>query len=117
MNQLLFHQNADVIPPFWNPQSKQYIDELALDTKHTPGSPEVHTKTDRAPLTAIGRPHGCALLTVEDVATILQVSPAWVRDHATRRQPLLPVVRIGKLLRFRAADVDRWIEEQMMRAC
>jgi excisionase family DNA binding protein len=58
-----------------------------------------------------------ALLTAGDVATMLQVSAAWVRDHATRKQPRLPVVRVGKLLRFRASDVERWIEEQMRRAC
>jgi hypothetical protein len=40
------------------------------------------------------------LLTAEDLARHLQVSAAWVRDHATRKQPRLPVVRVGKLLRF-----------------
>ena len=57
------------------------------------------------------------LLSVDDVAGMLQVSAAWVRDHATRKQPRLPVVRIGKLLRFRAPDVEQWIEEQMKRPC
>jgi excisionase family DNA binding protein len=57
------------------------------------------------------------LLTVDDLAKQLQVSAAWVRDHATRKQPRIPVVRVGKLLRFRLADVEGWIEEQMRRAC
>jgi excisionase family DNA binding protein len=65
------------------------------------------------------RPHtGTAvLLTVENVAAILQVSPDWVRDHATRKQPRLPVIRVGKLLRFRSQEIDRWIQEQALRAC
>lgn len=50
------------------------------------------------------------LLNVREVAAWLDVSTGWVRDHATgRRRPLLPVVRLGKLLRFRAADVERFL--------
>jgi excisionase family DNA binding protein len=52
------------------------------------------------------------LLTVKELATMLRVSPAWVRDHATRKQPRLPVVPVGKLLRFRREDIIGWIEEQ-----
>ena len=57
------------------------------------------------------------LLTVEDLAGRLQVSAAWVRDHATRKQPRLPVVRIGKLLRFRREEIEKWIREQSQRPC
>jgi excisionase family DNA binding protein len=53
-----------------------------------------------------------ALMTVDDVATMLQVSAAWVRDHATRKQPRLPVVKVGKLLRFRPNEIEAWIQEQ-----
>lgn len=52
------------------------------------------------------------LLTVEQVAAILHVSPAWVRDHATRKQPRLPVVKVGKLLRFHPRDIEAWIQSQ-----
>jgi hypothetical protein len=57
------------------------------------------------------------LLTVEDVAGFLQVSAVWVRDHATRKQPRLPVVRVGKLLRFRPHEIEKWIREQSQREC
>ena len=44
----------------------------------------------------------------------LCVSEAWVRDHVTgRRSPALPVVRLGgrkAVLRFRRADIDRFLE-------
>jgi excisionase family DNA binding protein len=48
-----------------------------------------------------------------EVAKALGVSSAWVRDHATRKSPRIPAVKIGKLLRFRKTDVtdfirDRW---------
>jgi predicted DNA-binding transcriptional regulator AlpA len=51
------------------------------------------------------------LLGVKDVAEILCVSEGWVRDHATRKRPRLPVVKIGKYLRFRGTDIERWIQE------
>jgi excisionase family DNA binding protein len=57
------------------------------------------------------------LLTVDDVAKVLHVSADWVRDHASRKQPRLPVVRLGKLLRFRPQDIDHWIQEQTQRTC
>lgn len=56
------------------------------------------------------------LLTIEEVAKQLATSKAWVRDHATRRSPRIPVVRMGgkrALLRFRPADVEAFINEHL----
>lgn len=54
------------------------------------------------------------LLTAKDLALELGVSQAWVRDHCTgRRSPALPVIRLGDrkaVLRFRRADIDRFLE-------
>ena len=51
------------------------------------------------------------LLTVTEVAQRLSVSPAWVREHASgRRRPVLPVVRLGKLIRFRRESVEEFIQ-------
>jgi predicted DNA-binding transcriptional regulator AlpA len=49
------------------------------------------------------------LLDVRQVAQALGVSQAWVRDHATRKQPRLPVLRLGKLLRFRSEDIETFV--------
>jgi hypothetical protein len=38
------------------------------------------------------------LLTPKEVAKGLDVSVDWVHNHATRKNPHLPVVRIGKLV-------------------
>ncbi|MGH9504802.1 MAG: helix-turn-helix transcriptional regulator [Terriglobales bacterium] len=57
------------------------------------------------------------LLSLEDVAEMLGVSRAWVRDHATRRQPRIPVVRLGgkrALLRFRAQDIENFIDAHLV---
>ena len=52
------------------------------------------------------------LLTVAEVAGILRQSQGWVRDHASgRRRPVLPSVKLGKSIRFRLEDVQRFIEE------
>lgn len=52
---------------------------------------------------------GEGLLTVPQVAKLLNVSAGWVRDHATRKQPHLPSVRLGKLIRFRPEDLETFI--------
>ena len=53
-----------------------------------------------------------SLLTLDDVAVQLGVSRDWVRDHATRRNPRIPVVRFGgkrAILRFRPEDIENFI--------
>lgn len=52
------------------------------------------------------------LATAVQVAKRLGVSERWVRDHATRRSPKLPVVKLGSLLRFRLEDVEAFITRQ-----
>ncbi len=56
------------------------------------------------------------LLTLEDVAKMLGVSRAWVRDHSTRRNPRIPVVRLGgkrAILRFRNQDIENFINAHL----
>jgi excisionase family DNA binding protein len=62
---------------------------------------------------------GARLLTLDEVAAWLGVSHDWVRDHATRRNPRIPVVRLGgkrALLRFRPQDVQQFIEKHLLGA-
>jgi predicted DNA-binding transcriptional regulator AlpA len=57
-----------------------------------------------------------ALLTLEEVAKMLGVSKAWVRDHATRRSPRIPVIRLGgkrAVLRFRPRDIESFIDAHL----
>ncbi len=51
------------------------------------------------------------LLGPSDVAKWLGVSAGWVRDHATRKDPRLKAIKIGKLLRFRPEDVEDFLRE------
>ena len=46
------------------------------------------------------------------VAEWLGVSRGWVLDHASgRRRPVLKSVKLGKAVRFRAADVEAFLSE------
>jgi excisionase family DNA binding protein len=52
------------------------------------------------------------LLTVRQVSEWLNVSPTWVRDHATHgRRPTLPSLKLGKSLRFREDQLAEWIRQ------
>jgi excisionase family DNA binding protein len=53
-----------------------------------------------------------ALLTVNEVAELLSCSTQFVRDHASRQHPLIPCIRMGSMLRFRAEDIAAFIEQQ-----
>jgi len=48
-----------------------------------------------------------------DVAEWLGVSAGWVRDHATRKEPRIRAIKVGKLIRFRAEDVEEFLRESM----
>ena len=54
-----------------------------------------------------------SLLTVEEVATPLKVSPSWVYGRTRlRTRERIPGFRLGKYWRFREADVLAWLERQ-----
>jgi excisionase family DNA binding protein len=57
------------------------------------------------------------LLTSEELAQRLSVPPTWVREKTRERARLrdsdpLPVVRLGKYVRFDPEAVDAWIARQ-----
>jgi excisionase family DNA binding protein len=56
------------------------------------------------------------LLSAEQVARTLNVSTAWVYDHADRKRPLIPSVRLGRAVRFRPEDVEQFIREMTRHA-
>jgi hypothetical protein len=67
--------------------------------------------------------HSCdPLWTPEQVAQRLNVSPDWVRDHSSRKEPRLPVIRLGGgpgragLLRYRASQIENFIGEMERRS-
>ena len=65
----------------------------------------------RAPQAPQHPPDSNRLLTINEVAEWLGVSKAWVYDHATRKKPFLPCVRLGEITRFRRAEIESFIQE------
>src|SRR5947208_11513055 len=62
------------------------------------------------------------LWTPEQAARRLNVSPDWVRDHSSRKEPRLPVIRLGGgpgragLLRYRRSAIEIFIDEMERRS-
>jgi excisionase family DNA binding protein len=62
-------------------------------------------------------------LTVNDLATMLKISKRTVCELTTKRtrsgdlrENPLPVIRIGRAVRFRRSDIDAWIEKLVVQA-
>jgi excisionase family DNA binding protein len=54
-----------------------------------------------------------ALLTIEDVAELLNVPVSWVYERTRRRTfDRIPGFRLGKYWRFREAEIVVWLEQQ-----
>lgn len=49
------------------------------------------------------------VLTAEEVANLLRVTPAWV--YAESRRHRIPHIRLGRYVRFRREALLRWIEQ------
>ncbi len=49
------------------------------------------------------------LLTAEEVAALLRVSPGWVYEHSRRDR--IPHVRLGRYVRFRRGALEDWLAE------
>jgi len=53
------------------------------------------------------------LLTVEDIAELLRVPVSWIYERTRQRSSnRLPGFRLGKYWRFRASDIQAWLETQ-----
>jgi hypothetical protein len=55
------------------------------------------------------------LLTVEDVAKLLSMSAAYIREHSgpDACRPVIPCVMLGNRRRFRKDDLERFIADCM----
>lgn len=53
------------------------------------------------------------LMSVEQVAELLHMSAAWVRQHSNGlRRPAIPPIKLGKCVRFRREAVLDFIQSQ-----
>ena len=112
-----------------NAAAKQPYDYREIVTERKPPSPE---RNPNAPHTVVPSPAAHSvheagivrvqpnsgtisfpslerLLNASEVAERLGVSERWVRDHTTRRSPKIRGVKLGTLMRYRAADVEEFM--------
>ncbi len=50
------------------------------------------------------------ILTVRELARELRISPRLIYEHCHDREPRLPVIRLGRVLRFRESHVQEWMD-------
>ena len=50
------------------------------------------------------------LMTVDEIATLLQLQPETIREMA--RNERIPAIKLGRVWRFDQAEILRWIELQ-----
>jgi predicted DNA-binding transcriptional regulator AlpA len=60
---------------------------------------------------------GAVLLTPQQLSERLSVPVSWIREKTrerarTRDEDPLPVVRLGKYVRFRWSDIEAWLQRQ-----
>lgn len=54
------------------------------------------------------------LMTVDDVADYLKISPGTIYNRVSKGE--IPFVKVGAAVRFRRIELDRWVEEQAGRS-
>jgi len=52
------------------------------------------------------------ILTIEEVATYLRLTPQTIYKWAQERK--IPAVKLGKDWRFRRSIIDRWLDDQIL---
>src|SRR2546428_6255902 len=120
------------MPPTWRRPGRratvfartQSIDAQAMrhDEVYMPTADTYSHSSSRAgdePAAVRGQNDLHELLTVEEVAALLKVSPSWVYEHTrsrgTPRAERLPHIKIGKYVRFEAGAIRAFLERQECR--
>lgn len=57
------------------------------------------------------RGEGERLLTVNDVAALLQLRPSTIYSWA--QEGSIPSLKIGRAIRFRTSDIDAWLDRSL----
>ncbi|MGO9021405.1 MAG: helix-turn-helix domain-containing protein [Syntrophobacteraceae bacterium] len=53
-----------------------------------------------------------ALVDINSMAEILGIKPSWLYSETRKRGGTIPVLRVGKYLRFDPAEVIEWLKNQ-----
>jgi predicted DNA-binding transcriptional regulator AlpA len=85
----------------------------AASGARTPTKPAIPLESRHSPESA----PGAVLLTPQQLAVRLAVPTSWIREKTRERARVrdgdpLPVVRLGKYVRFRWSDIEAWLDRQ-----
>ena len=58
---------------------------------------------------ALENPPDAVLLNADEVAQILRVPRSWVYSHLSE----LPVIRLGRYVRFRRSEIERFLDQRV----
>lgn len=103
-------RNRALLPKLSPSQFVPSIIESKLDEPHSALPDELQA------LVGLGHDSSC-LLTAIEVASIFRVSERWVRDHTTRRSPRIRAVYLGPLVRYRLADIAKFLSDRASESC
>ena len=53
-------------------------------------------------------------MSIKDVASLLRVQESTLRAWVFQRR--IPFVRLGRLVRFRQSEIERWVKEEAQKA-
>lgn len=96
------------------PQTRPTVNRTVLPQRFDAESPSPENGTSRAAekIHPATQPQA-TLLTVREVAGLLQLPISWVYARTRRRsRDRLPGFRLGKYWRFRTSDVMVWLEQR-----
>ncbi len=115
------HASRFAVHPGSNEFSTEEGQELrppaAQNDRSLTGLEDAQHAARRYAATGVERRDENRLLTVQEVAGLLQVPVSWVYERVRKRSlARLPGYRLGKYWRFRQADVLTWIERQQVGA-
>jgi excisionase family DNA binding protein len=65
-----------------------------------------------SPAQGNGRPPVNDILTLEEVASYLRLTPQTIYKWAQEKR--IPAAKLGKEWRFRRSIIDRWLDEQIL---
>jgi hypothetical protein len=90
--------------------------DMETNTKRRKSPPHSFATAANAPKPQPAAPVG-ALLTPQQLAERLAVPPSWIREKSRTRARVrdsdpLPIVKLGKYVRFRWAEVEAWLARQ-----
>ena len=105
------HASTSSSSPFFGEENTGALDAVGFSRPAITGPHSFVHASERPAATGGRNTNQNRLLTVHEVADLLQVPTSWVYEHTRHRcVNRIPGIRLGKYWRFERTDVEAWIE-------